>query len=277
MIMTMTMAMAMRSAGNTMGKPQVLVVEDDPAIRRGLIDALHFEGYLTLEAANGQDALDLATTADLDLILLDLVFPWTKPASSGPAADPGDLSQRPAARGPTGDGLTILRRVRENRPTLPVVILTARGQEADRVEGLKLGADDYVVKPFSIKELLARVQAVLRRSPQRPSDVASVAVPGGTIDLARFEIRFDDGERHPLSEREADLLRYLASHAGRVIARQELLSNVWRIDPRGVDTRTIDMMIVRLREKLRDHHDPRLIGTVRGKGYVWEVDVKSVQ
>jgi DNA-binding response OmpR family regulator len=171
---------------------------------------------------------------------------------------------------PGKQGLEILREVRLTRPTLPVIILTARGEENDRVDGLRLGADDYVVKPFSVKELLARVEAVLRRSPERPSDVAEVPLPGGCADFARRELRFADGQRTELSEREAELLRYLVANAGRAIERDELLAHVWRISPQGLPTRTIDMHIARLREKLRDDPShPRVLLTVRGKGYMF--------
>ena len=223
----------------------ILVIEDDGAIRRGIVDALRFKGYAVIEAANGKDGMRMAEGVDCDLILLDLVLP-------GPG------------------GLDILRAVRQTRPTLPVIILTARGEENDRVQGLSGGADDYVVKPFSVKELLARVEAVLRRSPERPSDVATVPFPGGVADLQRCEARFDDGRRTELSEKEVDLLRYLARNAGRAISRDEILSRVWRIDPRGGETRTIDMHVARLREKLGDDsHEPRIILTVRGKGYAF--------
>ena len=187
----------------------------------------------------------MALRRSYDLLLLDLVLP-------GPS------------------GLEILSQVRQLRPTQPVIILTARGEESDRVEGLRRGADDYVVKPFSVKELLARVEAVLRRSPERPSDICEVVLPEGVADLARCEIRFPDGDRTELSEREIELLRYLAVNTGRAIARDELLANVWRISPQGVSTRTIDMHIARLREKLRDNNgEPRVLLTVRGKGYMF--------
>jgi len=230
----------------SMEKAKILVIEDDPAIRRGIVDALQFEGYETLEAEHGDVGLDMAVKVGYDLLLLDLILPGR-------------------------DGLEILREVRATRPSLPVIILTARGEEADRVEGLRLGADDYVVKPFSVKELLARVEAVLRRSPERPSDVSRFNIPGGVVDLSRCEVRFDDGERTDLSERERELLRYLVCNAGRAISRQEILSRVWRIDPSSIfETRTIDMHIVRLREKLRDDSsDPQIILTVRGKGYMF--------
>jgi DNA-binding response OmpR family regulator len=220
-----------------------LTVEDDPAIRRGIVDALRFAGYATLEAANGDEGMDLALSRAFDLLLLDLVLPGR-------------------------DGLEILREVRRQRPTMPVIILTARGEESDRVRGLRDGADDYVVKPFSVKELLARVEAVLRRSPERPTDIEQIDIPGGRADLARREVRFDDGRSSELSEREVELLRYLASNASRAVAREEILANVWQISPQGVSTRTIDMHVARLREKLRDDSgEPKILLTVRGKGY----------
>jgi len=228
-----------------MARERVLTVEDDAAIRRGIVDALRFAGYDALEAADGQQGLDLATRCEFDLLLLDLVLPKR-------------------------DGMEILREVRRLRPTLPVIVLTARGEESDRVAGLQEGADDYVVKPFSVRELLARVEAVLRRSPSRPSDVARIAISGGTIDLDRCEVRHHDGRRLELSAREAELIRYLASNPQRAVSRDELLESVWRISPRGVSTRTIDMHVARLREKIeRDPAQPEVILTVRGKGYMF--------
>lgn len=228
-----------------MSARRILVIEDDPAIRQGIADAMRFHGYETLEAGEGKEGLRLAVGSDCDIILLDLILPGM-------------------------GGLDILRHVREVRPTLPVIILTARGEESDRVQGLKLGADDYVVKPFSIKELIARLEAVLRRSPERPTDLLTVKVKGATADFARREVRYKDGARCELSEREAELLRYLAANTGRAISREEILARVWRIEPRGAETRTIDMHIVRLREKLHDDPaDPKMILTVRGKGYMF--------
>lgn len=224
---------------------RVLVVEDDPAIRRGVVAALAFAGYDVLEAGDGPRGLALAEAAEVDLVLLDVVLPGT-------------------------DGLEILRRVRESRPTRPVILLTARAAEDDRVGGLAAGADDYVVKPFSVRELLARVEAVLRRSPERPRPVEVIECDGLVVDLARREIRHADGGRVELSEKEAELAAYLAAHAGRAISREELLRRVWQLDPRGVTTRTIDMHVMRLREKLRDDTAaPRRVLTVRGQGYAW--------
>ena len=155
------------------------------------------------------------------------------------------------------------------RRPMPVIILTARGSEDDRVRGLALGADDYVVKPFSIKELLARIEAVLRRAPARPAAVRRLAFEGGEADLERHEVAFDDGQRCELSDRERELLHYLACHAGRAVSRDELLARVWGLNPAGITTRTIDMHIARLREKLRDDKgNPRIVLTVRGQGYM---------
>ncbi len=223
---------------------RILTIEDDPAIRRGIVDVLAFAGYDVIEAADGNDGCRAAVTREYDLLLLDMVLPGAS-------------------------GLDILREVRNIRPTLPVIILSARGEERDRVSGLRLGADDYVVKPFSVDELLARIEAVLRRTPARPSDVEEWPITGGRIDFARCEVQFDDGMREELSDRELTLLRYLAQHAGRAIAREELLANVWQIDARGAATRTIDMHVARLREKLRDTGDEsQVLLTVRGKGYM---------
>jgi len=227
-----------------MATARILTVEDDTAIRRGIVDSLSFAGYEVIEAANGNDGARAAVSRDFDLLLLDMVLPGKS-------------------------GLEILYEVRNARPTLPVIILSARGEERDRVAGLKGGADDYVVKPFSVDELLARVEAVLRRSPGRPTDVSELAIHGGYVDFARCEVRFTDGSREELSDRERSLLRYFACHAGRAIDRDELLANVWQIDARGVTTRTIDMHVARLREKLRDtESEPRVLLTVRGKGYM---------
>ena len=231
-----------------MSQQRILTIEDDMAIRRGIVDALRFAGYDVIEAGDGENGLRMATGHQYDLLLLDLVLPKR-------------------------DGFEILEAVRRVRPTLPIIILSARGEEADRVRGLRDGADDYVVKPFSVKELLARVEAVMRRTAERPSNVSKVKIAGGLIDLRRHEVRFDDGRRAELSERETELVQYLAANSGRAISRDELLANVWQISPRGLSTRTIDMHIVRLREKIEeDLSRPAVILTVRGKGYMFARD-----
>lgn len=222
----------------------VLVVEDDQAIRRGLVDALTFQGYAVREAPDGRAGLDAAMASDVDLIILDILMPKM-------------------------DGFAVLKEVRVAKPQLPVIIMTARGEEPDRVKGLRDGADDYVVKPFSLPELLARVQAVLRRSAERPLPVSVLSIAGRTIDLGRREVTHSDGRRVALSQREAEVLAYLAANSGRAISRDELLERVWGLDPRGVQTRTVDMAVARLREALDDDPtDPKVIETVRAKGYM---------
>jgi len=239
------MRASMMTTGVAVKNRQILVVEDDAAIREGVVDTLESEGYRTLEAEDGAHGQESAIRGDIDLVLLDVMLPKKS-------------------------GLEVLAHIREVFPTLPVILLTARGSEEDRVRGLKMGADDYVVKPFSARELLERVHAVLRRSAERPSNIDEVAFEHGVIDLPRCEIRFADGARIELSTRERELIEYLARNRGRAISRTELLTNVWRVDPAGLETRTIDMHIARLREKLRDEpSNPRIVLTVRGKGYMF--------
>jgi DNA-binding response OmpR family regulator len=221
----------------------VLVVEDDSAIRRGLVDALRFAGYEVLECDNGASALEVAFETSIDLVLLDVMMPKK-------------------------DGFTVLAELRGSRPTLPIIMVTARGAEEDRVRGLCDGADDYVVKPFSAKELIARVDAVLRRSPQRSGNVRVLKADGRTLHLERREVTWSDGTTRSLTEREVEILRYLAANRGRAVDRKELLQHVWGLNPRGLHTRTVDMHIARLREKLDEAEAGQVILTVRGKGYM---------
>jgi DNA-binding response OmpR family regulator len=224
--------------------PSILVVEDDAAIRRGIVDALTFSKYEVVECGDGEAGLERALGGGFDLMLLDVMLPGI-------------------------DGFEVLRALRRERSPLPVILITARGAEDDRVEGLRGGADDYVVKPFSARELLARVEAVLRRAPQRPAAIRGVVSDGIKVDLERREARLADETAVPLSEKEAELITYLAVHPDRAISRDELLQRVWGLDPRGVTTRTIDMHIARLREKLGDDPNaPSFVTTVRGKGYM---------
>ncbi len=228
-----------------MAERRILVVEDDEAIRSAIVAALSFEGFESIECDRGDEGARLAVELEIDLALLDVMMPGM-------------------------DGFDVLERVRESRPELPVIMLTARGEEPDRVRGLKLGADDYVVKPFSKAELMARVEAVLRRSAERPTDVSCVRLAHCACHLDRRVVEFDDGSREELSEQEAGVLRYLAMHAGRVVSRDELIDRVWRLEPVGLrGTRTVDMCVARLRSKLRDE-EATVIRTVRGKGYALE-------
>ncbi|MHC4778646.1 MAG: response regulator transcription factor [Planctomycetota bacterium] len=222
-------------------KTKILVVEDEEAIRRGVVDTLGFEGYEVEEAADGEEGMARAVAPGLDMILLDLMLPKR-------------------------DGWEILSEVRKSRPKLPIIILTAKGAEDDRVRGLKGGADDYVVKPFSAKELLARVEAVLRRSAERPNPVTALVFGGCRIDFERCEVILESGGRETLSPREAELLSYLSANSGRAVSRQEILERVWGIDARGLDTRAVDMLVARLRGKLGESAS-EIVKTARGKGY----------
>ena len=219
----------------------ICVVEDDPAIRRGLVDSLEFAGFRVLACPDGPSARRTLATAEVDLVLLDVVLPGL-------------------------NGLDFLPELRAARPSLPVILVTARGAEEDRVRGLRTGADDYVVKPFSSTELLARVEAVLRRSAERPSDVRELTFAGGRVRFERREVALDGEAARLLTEREAGVLLHLARNHGRAVERDELLRAVWSLDPRGLDTRTVDMTVARLREKLGPLGSD-LVRTVRGKGY----------
>jgi two-component system, OmpR family, alkaline phosphatase synthesis response regulator PhoP len=226
----------------------ICVVEDDPAIRRGLVDSLGFAGFRVLSCADGESARRTLGLAEVDLVLLDVVLPGL-------------------------DGLEYLPELRAARPGLPVILVTARGAEEDRVRGLRTGADDYVVKPFSSSELLARVDAVLRRSAERPADVRELRFSGGRVHLERREVVLDGASARQLTEREAGLLAHLARNPGRPVERDELLRAVWRLDPRGLDTRTVDMTVTRLREKLGASGEA-IVLTLRGKGYALGLEVE---
>ena len=221
----------------------LLVIEDDPAIRAGLVAVLELDGHAVTACADFSCGLRAALHAAVDLVLLDLVLPG-------------------------GDGLDILAAIRRTRPELPVIVLTARGAESDRVRGLSGGADDYVVKPFGVDELRARVAAVLRRAGGRKAPIGGTVVAGGaTFDLGKRVAVRPDGGQAALSEQEAELVRLLAVHRERTVARDELTALLWRtIAP--ARSRAIDMVVQRLREKLADPaDDPQVIVTVRGCGY----------
>ena len=229
-----------------MPKARIVVVEDEPAIRRGVVDALRLTGYDVTEAADGASGLKEAVSGGIDLILLDLLLPKK-------------------------DGIEVLAEVRRVCPTRPVIILTARGTEEDRVRGLKMGADDYVVKPFSARELLARVEAVLRRTMKQATDVPVALVGRGRIDLRRREVRWSETERCDLSETESAILKYLVTNRDRAVSREELLGRVWGIGTAGLETRAVDMHVARLRAKLKDpsgEDHPDAIVTVRAHGYM---------
>ena len=234
---------------------RIVVVEDEHPIRRGISDALRASGYEVAEAGDGEKGLAESVRPGVDLVLLDLLLPRR-------------------------DGLEVLAEIRKVRPTLPVIILTARGTEDDRVRGLKMGADDYVVKPFSARELLARVEAVLRRALGRPAEVRGARLGRAVIDLERREVCWSARERGELSETEGAILSFLVTHRKRAVSREELLTRIWGIEPQGLETRTIDMHIARLRTKLRDpsgRESPEAILTVRAHGYMAGPDLVPLE
>ncbi len=226
-----------------MQRYRILVVEDDTAIRHGLTDSLVMSGYEVLSAKDGQEALSLIHLEEFDLALLDIVLPFVS-------------------------GLDILKKIRQDRPTVPIMMLTAKGAETDKVRGLKLGADDYIVKPFGILEVLARIEAVLRRSPERPRLLSKVNLPKGCLDLQHRCVLLND-QSVALTTKEFELAKHLATHVGRIISKEEILTRVWQVDPRMVETRSVDTTLARLREKLGDQNS-EVIQTVRGQGYYWK-------
>jgi DNA-binding response OmpR family regulator len=226
-----------------MPRGKVVVVEDEAAIRSAIVQALRVSGFEVGEAADGQAGLALASSPDVDLVLLDLMLPRL-------------------------DGLTVLAKLRELCPSRPVIILTAKGSEEDIVRGLRGGADDYVVKPFGARALLARVEAVLRRSPGRPQPIGALRLGRFQIDFERRQLRGEAGEV-ALTEAEAAILSFLAENPDRAVSREELLGRLWGLFGARSGSRTVDMHVARLRAKLGDDEgQPRLILTVRGKGYM---------
>jgi len=210
------------------------------------MDALRAAGHQPTEAARGDEGLEQALSGNFDLVLLDMVLPGNT-------------------------GWEILRVLRAARPELPIIVLTACGAEDQRVDGLKLGADDYVVKPFSLRELLARVDAVLRRTPARSPGPVSVVFEGGAIDMLARTVSLENGNAVELSEKEAEVLVFLAARAGQTVSREQLLAGVWGLSPQGLNTRTVDMHITRLREKLGDDASrSRVLKTVWGRGYQFQ-------
>ncbi len=226
---------------------RVLVVDDDPNVADVLTVYLEREGFAVTSVADGQAALDAALTDPPDVVLLDVMLPGI-------------------------DGLEVCRRLRATSP-VPVIMLTARGEETDRIIGLELGADDYVAKPFSPKEVTARVKAVLRRA----SGPLSGAVPGTPASLRDGDLDVDvvgretriDGDLVGLTAREFELLVFMMRHPGRAFRREDLLQNVWGHS--YGDTSTVTVHIRRLREKIEnDPSRPTRIGTVWGVGYRWQ-------
>ena len=230
-----------------MGK-KVLIVEDE----QNIVDILSFnlgrDGYDTLEAYDGPTGLQLALEQNPDLVLLDLMLPGM-------------------------DGFDVCKKIRESGSAIPIIMLTAREEETDKVLGLELGADDYITKPFSMRELLARVKANIRRVSMK-STVEEKTVDSGRLELGRVSIDtqqmtiFKDGKALELSQREYDLICYLAGQPGKVFSREVLMEHVWNYEGYVGDVRAVDVAVRRLREKIEDDPaSPTFIVTKRGMGY----------
>jgi DNA-binding response OmpR family regulator len=219
----------------------VLAVEDDPAILRGLSDNLRFEGYEVITAPDGETGYRLQAEKRPDLILLDLMLPRMS-------------------------GLEFCRKLRAEGNQTPILMLTARSEEPDRILGLDLGADDYVTKPFSVRELMARVRALLRRSHPEAVLPDELAFGDIAIDFRRYEAR-RGGEPLEMTRKEFAILRFLASRSGEVVSREDLLNEVWGYESYPT-SRTVDNHVAGLRAKLeQDSSQPEHIKTVHGVGY----------
>ncbi len=227
-------------------KARILVVEDDPAILNGLLDVLIFNGYAADGVADGGEGLEAAIDKSYDLVLLDVMLP-------------------------TLDGFSICRQVRGEKPHQPIIMITAKGSEDDVVTGFKAGADDYIPKPFSLRELMVRVEAVLRRSGK----------PMGDEQIEQHGIRFDgqnlvavlNDRTQELTRKEMDIIIYLFRHQKRIVPKNELLTEVWHYADAGIETRTVDIHMQKLRKKIAAlSPDLHLIRTIRGEGYRWESD-----
>jgi DNA-binding response OmpR family regulator len=220
---------------------KILIVEDEPNMVAGLRDNFEFEGYQVLTAPDGVAGLERALSESPDLVILDVMMPRMS-------------------------GLDVCKQLKTKKPSMPIIMLTARGQEVDKVVGLELGADDYVTKPFSIRELLARVKAVLRRAGTLPKQGDKFAFGEVEVNLRNCQVS-RKGKALEFSSKEFELLKYFLNHPGETLSRDRLLEDVWGYD-RFPTTRTVDAHIVRLRQKVEPKpDDPRFILTVHGTGY----------
>ena len=223
----------------TAKRARILIVEDEPAMVAGLRDNFEYEGYEVISAGDGVEGLDRALSENPDLVVLDVMMPRMS-------------------------GLDVCKQLKVKQPALPIIMLTARGQEIDKVVGLELGADDYVTKPFSIRELMARVKAVLRRAAPPPSDIYKFS--DVEVNIRSNEV-LRAGSRVELSAKEFALLAYFVAHPAETLSRDRLLDAVWGYE-NYPNTRTVDTHIVHLRQKLEPiPEEPRFILTVHGTGY----------
>ena len=226
-------------------KASILVIEDEQKIRTALTDFLEFHGFKVIEAVDGLEAERIVAKKDFDLILLDLMLPKIS-------------------------GEQLCTKWRRDGLQTPVIMLTAKGQEKEKVTGLNLGADDYITKPFSLEELLARINAVLRRTDPVRAVGQRFKLADLDVDVAALRVKRKDKEIE-ITKREAGIIQYFAANPNRIISREELYKEVWNDIMTDLGTRTTDMHIAKLRSKIeRDSADPKIIKTVRGAGYKYE-------
>ena len=224
-----------------MKKKVILIIEDDLNILLGLEENLALEGYSVITAVNGNDGLKSAMENEIDLLLLDIMLPGI-------------------------NGYEICRKIKKDKPELPVIMLTARGSEIDKVAGLDIGADDYITKPFSLPELLARIRAAFRRIKKDPGPLNSFSFGQVTLDFENYQAFFQDQEVN-LSNKEFDIMEYFILHEGKAVHRHDLLNEVWGYEATPT-TRTVDNFILDLRKKLEeDPSNPKHLISVRGIGY----------
>lgn len=222
---------------------RILVVEDEQSMVMGLKDNLEFEGYEVDTAMEGLEGLQKVLHGSYDLILLDVMLPGVS-------------------------GFDICKTARKERVETPIILLTARGEEIDKVVGLELGADDYITKPFSLRELLARIKAILRRAPAGNGDSPDALVKIGNLRVNFKNYQAMEGEQEvKMTHREFEILHYLFANAGKTLPREELMDKVWGMG-NDITTRTVDNFILKLRQKIEtDPNTPRIIHTVHGVGY----------
>lgn len=232
-------------------KKNILIVDDEPSIQDLLVFNLEKEGYKTMTASDGEEGITLALSQNPDLILLDVMLP-------------------------KADGLTVCKRIRQTMSKVPIIMLSAKGEEIDKILGLEIGADDYMTKPFSIRELIARVKANLRKMDQS-DDLSQTGIRSNKVvvgdlklDLDKFEVEVRGQKVTDLTRREFEVLRYLAQKPGQVVTREDLLEKVWGYEYYG-DIRTVDVTIRRIREKIeKNTANPKILITKRGVGYYIE-------
>jgi two-component system response regulator RegX3 len=229
----------------TESKARILIVEDDRALLRGLLDVLVFNGFETKGVADGAEGLAIGLQDDFDLILLDVMLPSI-------------------------DGFTICRKIREKKPGQGIIMITAKGAEDDIVDGFQAGADDYIPKPFSLREVMVRIEAVLRRVGKIAGGQV-IDVGGVLFDGRNLVARFAESSVE-LTRREMDIIAYLHGYRDRIVSKKELLTNVWHYADADIETRTVDIHILKLRKKIASLTEQLLITTVRGEGYRLEVN-----